>query len=185
MKKIFCSVGLLLAALLLAGNASASCETPLDFKARKLHSQQDLDFCEAFAGKTLLVVNTASRCGFTPQFKELEALYEKYKDQNFAIVGFPSNDFNQEIADEEKVADVCFVNYGVTFPMLSTSSVKGEAANEFFKYLIAKTGQEPNWNFNKYLLSADGKSVTYFGSRTTPLNSDLENQVAVMLDESR
>jgi glutathione peroxidase len=184
MKRLIHFTTLILLAIV-GNNVYASCESPLDFEARKLHSQDNLQFCDAFAGKVLLVVNTASECGFTPQFKELEALYKKYKDQNFAIVGFPSNDFNQEHKEESKTADVCYVNYGVTFPMLATSKVKGEEANDFFKYLIAQTGKEPSWNFNKYLLSADGKSAVHFGSRTTPLNSDLENQVAVMLDESR
>ena len=185
MRKHLLSFTILIGALILAGNTYAGCGSPMDFQSKKLHSQDTLNFCEAFSGKVLLVVNTASRCGFTPQFKELEALYEKYKDQNFAIVGFPSNDFNQELSDEGEVADVCFVNYGVTFPMLTTSSVKGDQANAFFKYLIGKTGQEPNWNFNKYLMSVDGKSVTHYGSRITPLNSELENQVAALLGEGK
>jgi glutathione peroxidase len=165
--------------------SQANCNSPLDFEARKLHSNESVNFCEEFKGKTLLVVNTASQCGFTPQFKELEALYQKYKDQNFAIVGFPSDDFNQEHAEEAKTADVCYLNYGVTFPMVSTSPVKGEKANTFFKALIAKSGEAPSWNFNKYLVAPDFQTVKHFGSRTTPLNGELEETVAAMLDSNK
>ena len=181
MRKLLLGLGLVVIGFCISSTSFASCESPLNFEARKLHSQENLNFCEAFSGKVLLVVNTASECGFTPQFKELEAMYEKYKDQNFAIVGFPSNDFNQEHKDEAKTADVCFVNYGVTFPMLATSKVKGEGANDFFKTLIAKTGTEPSWNFNKYLVTADGRSVKHYGSRTTPLNSELEQDIVAAL----
>ncbi|MEX1034247.1 MAG: glutathione peroxidase [Cellvibrionaceae bacterium] len=167
----------------LAMASHADCNNPLDYETRKLHSNESVNFCEAFQGKVLLVVNTASECGFTPQFKELQALYEKYQDRNFAIVGFPSDDFNQEHADEKETASVCYLNYGVTFPMVATSSVKGDTANPFFQALIAKAGQQPSWNFNKYLVSADFQSVQHFGPRTTPLNSELEQSVAAMLGE--
>jgi glutathione peroxidase len=181
MRTNFYRLVILLGFGLVAAVSNASCESPLDFEGRKLHSQDKLNFCEAFSGKTLLVVNTASQCGFTPQFKELEAMYEKYKNQGFAIVGFPSDDFNQEHGDESKTADVCYVNYGVTFPMMATSSVKGDQANAFFKELIAKSGKEPGWNFNKYLVTPDMKTVKHFGSSTTPLNSDLEKEVVMLL----
>ncbi|MCW8193963.1 glutathione peroxidase [Proteobacteria bacterium 005FR1] len=165
-----------------AAASQADCGNALDFEARKLHSSERVDFCEAFKGKTLLVVNTASQCGFTPQFEGLEALYQKYKDKGFAIVGFPSDDFNQEHADEEKTASVCYLNFGVTFPMVATSSVKGQGANPFFQTLIAKTGQEPSWNFNKYLVSADFGTVKHFGSRVTPLDSELEKEINALLN---
>lgn len=161
----------------------ASCDNPLDFEARKLHSDESVDFCEAFKGKVLLVVNTASECGFTPQFKELEALYQEYKDQNFVIVGFPSDDFNQEHAEEKETASVCYLNYGVTFPMLATSSVKGDSANTFFQALTARSGQSPSWNFNKYLVSADFQTVQHFASAVKPLNSELEESVKLMLEK--
>lgn len=165
----------------LAMASHAKCESPLDFEARKLHSGESVDFCEAFSGKVLLVVNTASECGFTPQFKELEALYQRYKDENFAIVGFPSDDFNQEHAEEEDTATVCYLNYGVTFPMVATSSVKGKSANPFFQALIAKSGQSPTWNFNKYLISADFQTVSHFQSASKPLGSELVEGIESML----
>lgn len=174
---------LALACFIAAGSAQAACDSPLDFEARKLHSNDQINFCEQFDNKLLLVVNTASECGFTPQFEELETLYQKYKDKNFAIVGFPSDDFNQEHKDEEKTASVCYLNYGVTFPMVATSPVKGDSANAFYQALIAKAGQAPNWNFNKYLVTPDFKTVKHFGSRVTPLNSELESTIAAMLGE--
>ena len=177
MNKNLLKLSLLVLSPLLAFNAFAACNEPLDFEGKKLHSNDTLNFCDAFSNKVLLVVNTASECGFTPQFEGLEELYNKYKDQNFEIVGFPSNDFNQEHKEEEKTANVCYLNYGVTFNMMSTSSVKGENANAFYQYLISKTGKQPNWNFNKYLISADGASIQYFGSAVTPLNSDLEKAI--------
>lgn len=147
---------------------SDNCPELLNFQATRLHSTESLNFCQAFSGKLLLVVNTASQCGYTPQLKGLETLYQKYKDRGLVIVGFPSNDFHQEFADEEKTAKVCYLNYGVSFPMMSTSSVKGSSANALFKRLIAQTGQEPQWNFYKYLVSQDGKTVSVYPSETTP-----------------
>lgn len=147
--------------------AYAACHDLLNFEAAKLRSSETVSFCDAFEGKALLVVNTASQCGFTPQFKELEELHQKYPDK-LAIVGFPSNDFNQEYSDAEKIGDVCYINYGVTFTMLEPSSVKGENANALFKSLAQETGEEPAWNFNKYLISADGTEVQHFASGVKP-----------------
>jgi glutathione peroxidase len=127
-------------------------------------------------GKVILAVNTASSCAYTPQFKGLESLYQKYKDQGLVIVGFPSNDFNQEFEKSEKIANVCYINYGVTFPMLEKSIIKGADANGFFQKLIKATGQSPQWNFYKYLISKDGVSVKPFESSVTPEQLDTKIQ---------
>lgn len=159
---------LLLAVLATSPVRGENCPELLNFKSNSLRSTDTVDFCQAFAGKLILAVNTASNCGYTPQFKGLEALYQKYKDQGLVVVGFPSNDFYQEFDSAEKTAKVCFINYGVTFPMMENSSVKGDSANAFFKRLIAASGQTPQWNFYKYLISRDGHSVTAFPSNVTP-----------------
>jgi glutathione peroxidase len=164
-----------------AEDKAAACPAFLDHEFRKLHSSQKVNLCREFAGKPMLIVNTASHCGFTPQFKGLEAVHQKYKDKGLVVVGFSSNDFNPEAADEETAAEVCFLNNGVTFTMISTTSVKGPAANPVFKALAAQTS-EPRWNFNKYVVSADGKSVQYFDSRVTPESPELTAAIEKVLD---
>jgi glutathione peroxidase len=163
-------------------SANANCDALLNFESKKLHSKQIIDFCESFDDKVLLVVNTASRCGFTPQFKQLESLYQKYKDQGLEIIGFPSNDFRQEHKSEAETASVCFKNYGVSFTMVSPSSIKGSAKNDFYKILTERAGKEPSWNFNKYLVSSDTKSIEHFGSNINPLNSTLEQRIVKSLN---
>lgn len=161
-------------------NAHAACPEYLDQELRRLHSKEDVNLCEVTAGKPVLIVNTASHCGYTPQFKGLEALHQSYKDRGLVVVGFASDSFKQEADSEEKAADVCYVNYGVTFTMLAPSPVKGEGANPVFQELAAQAG-EPRWNFNKYLVDSDGTVVELFGSGIRPDSAQLTSAIEKVL----
>ena len=174
---------LIISMLLLIGtstSASATCATWLDEKVGKLHSKKTLDLCALTKGRPVLIVNTASHCGFTPQFKQLQALYDRYKDQGLQIIGFPSNSFRQAASTEEKAADICYVNYGVKFPMTESIEIRGANAHPVFKSLAEQQG-EPNWNFTKYLVSKDGKVVSRFGSGTNPISAELTNKIDALL----
>ncbi len=159
---------------------SLACPDYLQGEYRKLHSKQNVDLCEITQGKPVLVVNTASHCGFTSQFKGLEALHQEYKDKGLVVIGFASDDFKQEDADEEKAAEICFVNFGVTFTMFAPTHVKGKEANPLFQYL-AKESTAPKWNFNKYLLDKEGKLVKHFGSMTKPDSKTLTEEIDKLL----
>ncbi len=154
--------------------------TFLDHDFKKLHTSDSVNFYSAYAGQPLLIVNTASHCGYTPQFKGLEALHRKYMDRGLVVLGFPSNDFNQEAKDQAATADICYVNHGVTFTMLAPSSVTGRNANPVFQELGRRT-QAPMWNFNKYLVDADGKLVQYFGSEVAPDSATLTTAIEQLL----
>ncbi|MFP4208566.1 MAG: glutathione peroxidase [Wenzhouxiangella sp.] len=180
LRRSFIVIGACLGLILAGDIAAAACNNLLDFSHRRLASSQEENLCQAYAGKVVLVVNTASRCGFTGQFSDLEALYQKYRDQGLVVLGFPSDDFNQELAEEEATAEVCYVNYGVTFPMFATTGVRGEGANDLFRAL-AEVEQAPRWNFTKYLIGRDGTVLDSFGSRVQPLDSELEQAVAAAL----
>ena len=160
--------------------AKATCPAFLDHEFKKLRSSDSVNLCSAYAGKPLLVVNTASHCGYTPQFKGLEALHRKYRERGLVVVGFPSDDFNQEAKDQAETADICYINYGVTFTMLAPSSVTGKNANPVFRELDRRT-QEPTWNFNKYLVSADGKVVQHFDSEVAPESARLTAAIEQLL----
>lgn len=165
---------LLLSLALFGGQAmAAECPALLQHQLQQLRSQETIDLCQRFAGKPLLIVNTASHCGFTPQFKGLEALYKRYKDQGFEVLGVPSDDFKQEAATTEETAKVCFVNYGVTFAMTQPQHVTGDDAIPLYKELMAQSGQAPRWNFYKYVVDRQGKVIAQFSSRTKPDDPDL------------
>ncbi|MDP2245510.1 glutathione peroxidase [Pseudomonas sp.] len=146
---------------------AAECPLMLQGELPMLRSKNSIDLCSQFAGKPLVVVNTASFCGFAPQFKGLEALYQRYKGQGLQVLGVPSDDFKQESDDAEETATVCYVNYGVTFSMSESQSVTGTEAIPLFKELAAQS-QAPRWNFTKYVVDRQGKVIASFSSGTQP-----------------
>ena len=167
------AAAVLVAGLLLGGEVTAAqCPAFLNQDFKKLRSEQSINLCEAYAGKPLLIVNTASHCGYTPQFKGLEALNQKYRARGLVVVGFPSDDFNQEAKQEAETAEICYINYGVTFTMLSPSVVTGTSANPVFKELARKSSS-PSWNFNKYLVDRQGRATAHFGSAAGPTSPAL------------
>jgi glutathione peroxidase len=139
---------------------------------------------ERFGGQVLLVVNTASRCGFTPQYEGLEALHAELSPRGFAVLGFPSNDFmGQEPGSEEEIAEFCTNTYGVRFPMFEKVVVRGGDAVPLYRELAEATGEAPGWNFHKYLLNRQGEVVASFGSRTTPDDPALRAAIEAALAE--
>tara|TARA_B110000014_G_scaffold241929_1_gene211121 strand:- start:179 stop:721 length:543 start_codon:yes stop_codon:yes gene_type:complete len=171
---------LLMTSLLVSNYSQADgCAEWTNYELRKLRSSETINFCE-FEGKPLLIVNTASNCGFTPQFKSLEAIHQKYRDQGLVVLGFPSNDFFQEEADEKDTANMCYLNYGVSFTMLSPISIRGTDAHPLFKYLGDNAGS-PKWNFNKYLVSADRNKIIKYGSFIKPDSDKFQQAVLDLL----
>jgi len=157
-------------------------ETIYDFKALTSKGKE-LDFSQ-FEGKVLLIVNTASKCGFTPQFAGLEALNQKYKDRGLVVIGFPSGDFaNQELADGSKAEEFCQLNYGVTFQIMKKVHVNGDEADPIFKYLKSQTkgllGSSIKWNFTKFLISKNGSVIKRYAPLTAP--AKLEKDIEEML----
>jgi len=137
----------------------------------------------AYRGKVILLVNTATECGFSPQLKDLEALYQKYKDQGFYVIGFPSNDFgNQEPRENQEIGQFCQVNYGVSFPIMGKLRVRGPYASDLFKYLAdkkrnGKFSNTPRWNFQKYLIGKSGQLIDFYYPITVPLSSRLRKAI--------
>ncbi len=161
--------------------APPTCPALLNKTFARLQDEKPQSLCQ-YAGKVVLVVNTASHCGFAPQFKGLEALYAKYKDRGLVVLGFPSNDFgNQEFGSAKQIADFCESTYGVKFPMFSKSHVRGDEVNPLHASLIKITGTTPKWNFYKYLVGRDGRTVTAYSSLTTPDDRDLLTEVEKQL----
>jgi glutathione peroxidase len=173
---------LLLGGLLMTETVTAACAPALDFEKRRLAGDETVRLCDAYQGKVILVVNTASKCGFTGQYEGLEALYDKYGDRGLVVLGFPSNDFaNQEPGSEEEIQKFCRLTYSVQFPMFEKTSVKKGSADPFFKYLAENAGAYPKWNFYKYLIDRDGNVVDYFSSITAPDSKKMINAIERLL----
>ena len=174
-------------ALVMAPVASAQphgaqdCPALLSYTFPKLQDETPQHLCQ-YKGKVLLVVNTASYCGFTPQYEGLEKLHAQYGRKGLVVLGFPSGDFgNQEKANNKEIAEFCFNTYGVKFPMFAKTSVRGEKANPLFAALARTTGQPPRWNFHKYLVDRQGRVVKAFPSQVEPMDVELTKEIEAAL----
>jgi glutathione peroxidase len=160
-----------------AAAAPAACPVILKQTFNRLQDETPQNLCQ-YAGKVILVVNTASYCGYTSQYQGLEAMYAKYGSKGLVVLGFPSNDFGkQEPGSSKEIADFCFNTYGVKFPMFSKSVVSGATPNPLFANLIKITGKAPAWNFHKYLIDRNGKVIDNFASKVTPDDKQLVAEV--------
>ena len=158
------------------------CAETLNFKKEKLADSKVVDLCQAYQGKVVMVVNTASYCGFTKQYKSLESIYSKYKKQGFVVLGFPSNDFgDQEPGSEAQIKDFCERTFKVKFPMFEKTSVAKGTNDPMYKTLGKIAGEYPTWNFHKYLLNRDGKLVASIPSRTDPSSSQVTAKIEALL----
>jgi glutathione peroxidase len=160
---------------------SDECSATLDFSLRPLAQEQPQSLCEAYKGQVLLVVNTASQCGFTPQYKGLEALYKRYQKRGLVVIGFPSNDFAQEPGSEQEIVRFCRLTYDVAFPMFEKIRVSGEGAHPFYQKLAAQGGGYPRWNFYKYLVDRDGQVTAQFPSQVRPDDPQLITAIEALL----
>ena len=152
--------------------APAQCPALLQHTFPRLQDEKPQALCQ-YSGRVLLVVNTASFCGFTPQYQGLEALHARYRERGLVVLGFPSNDFAQEKGSNKEIAEFCENTFGVKFPMFAKSAVRGSDANPLFRQLARQTGSAPVWNFHKYLVGRDGQVVASYGSRTRPDDPEL------------
>ncbi|MDX9843130.1 MAG: glutathione peroxidase [Aquabacterium sp.] len=166
----------------IAAPASSTCPALLNKTFPRLQDEKPQSLCQ-YSGQVILVVNTASYCSFTSQYKGLEDLYAKYKGRGLVVLGFPSNDFGQQEPDSgQQIAEFCANTFGVKFPMFAKSSVKGAQANPLFAELAKLSGTTPKWNFYKYLIARDGRTVEAYNSLTAPdsrsLVADIEQALA-------
>lgn len=167
-------LGSLLVAASLALPVMASAAGLLDVAYRPLAGKDPVNLAQRYHGRVLLVVNTASKCGFTPQYEGLEALQKSYSARGLSVLGFPSNDFKgQEPGDEKDIQEFCTLTYGVKFPMFEKVHVVGDQATPLYKGLTAATGVAPGWNFHKYLIGRDGTVIAQFPSRVKPDDKEL------------
>ena len=159
-----------------AATPQAACPALLQQDVLRLQDEKPQSLCQ-YSGKVVVVVNTASFCGFTPQYQGLEALHAKYQARGLVVLGFPSNDFSQETGSNKEIADFCENTFGVKFPMFTKTSVRGKDASPFFKQLAVKTGTAPGWNFYKYVIARDGVNVVSFNSMADPASGKLLQEI--------
>jgi len=163
-----------------ADSAEIACPALLDRKLSTL-TEESMSLCQ-YRGKVVLVVNTASQCGYTPQYEGLERLYQRYQDKGLVVLGFPANDFGgQEPGSNQQIEQFCRLNYGVTFPMFAKSTVTGPKANALYRELAKKTGQPPRWNFYKYLIDRKGQVAAVFESAVEPEDRRVTTQIEKLL----
>jgi glutathione peroxidase len=161
--------------------APAACPAILKYSFNRLQDEAPQNLCQ-YAGKVILVVNTASYCGFTSQYEGLEALYAKYQSKGLVVLGFPSNDFGkQEPGTDKEIADFCFNTYAVKFPMFSKTVVSGPNRNAMYTQLAKETGTTPKWNFYKYLIDRNGRVVDSYNSMTQPQSKSLVGDIEKLL----
>ena len=172
---------ILLSVSWVTGAAANACPDTLAVTKRYLASEEKVRLCDVFTGKVLLVVNTASYCGFTNQYDGLEKLYDRYRNQGLVVLGFPSNDFLQEPRSEKKVQEFCRLTYGIEFPMFEKTRVSGNGAGPLYQALAAQAGEFPRWNFHKYLLDRNGRVVASFGSTVRPDHVELVQAIESLL----
>lgn len=174
---------LMLMFTLFAQPALSDCPAVLDHRFNNLNGEP-IDLC-AYSGKVILIVNTASYCGNTPQYRGLQALYDTYRERGLVIIGFPANDFgSQEPGSNKEIRDFCELTYGVEFPMVEKTSVVGATTNPVFTKLAAMTKQKPEWNFHKYLVSRDGARAFSYPARMQPQSEQIVDRIEALLAES-
>ena len=177
-------LAIMLGALLVntAAAGAEDCPAALDFYQRPLLGDQPVRLCEEFGGRVVLIVNTASKCGYTPQYEGLEAIYARYRERGLVVAGFPSNDFGgQEPGTEKQIQDFCRLTYGVQFPMFAKTRVRGPDAAPLYRYLADVSGDTPRWNFHKYLLDRQGRVVASFPSEVSPQDERLIAAIEALL----
>lgn len=163
--------------------ANAECPKLLDRNVPRLQDGAKQSLCQ-YQGKVILVVNTASFCGFTKQYEALEAVYDKYKDRGLVVLGFPSNDFgDQEPGTEKEIAEFCRLTYGIKFPMMGKTDIAAPKTSALYRDLIKQTGESPKWNFHKYLIDRTGAKVVSYDSKTVPDGTLMIGQIERWLAE--
>ena len=168
--------------MLFSFNSNSSNNTFHDFEIESIEGNNIST--SNYKGKVVLLVNTASKCGFTPQYEGLQRLYDRFKDDGFIVLGIPSNDFNQELSNDEQVKEFCEIRYGVNFPMTKISHVRGDNAHPIYKWISENVSMigNPKWNFHKYLIGKNGDLINWYSSMTSPLSDSLIKEIETALD---